>query len=980
MGRVETGGRWLLPTGLSILLLGCAVAANSVLASSLLAIENAVIDSSVIDSSDTQARRALDLPVQPLSQALAQCARIMQTAIVFNPTQLQNLPAPALHGEFNTAEALAMLLQSSGFIAIQRASGWLIQPQPEPGPASPPITAAPEPRAPETLLVLGSYSHSQAAALQQKRASNQLVERIIAADIAKFPAQNIAEAIQRNPGISVVRDRGEALFLSIRGLPTQFNRVSLNGHNLTVNENVRNSEQYGRRFHYDTFPAELVAGVTVVKSASANQQEGAIGGSVNLHSFAPLTLGETQFTLNATTNSAELVGDWQPRLSALSNWVNAEQTLGLMFASAYTQRSTRQDRALNFRWQAVPPTSDPLISTTAAAPLFTPAGLRPTLELEERERLGISSAIQWRPGDQFQLDLSWLDLQQQIKYHEFSYSADYKSEDLLTGTTMQRGAAIVAGATNSGSVQIGRESAGLEDNNQMLDIKLTWEGKLWRVDGSGASGRASSGNPEPIKRTRLRREQDVSFRFDYPDGNQLPALDYQNIDLQNPADFPGRRLEWRITHSNNREDSATLNATRRLEHPWLASIKTGLQWRDNQRDYWRKDRLVTEGIYGVYFPLTHFEAMPVDDFLQASDTLPGYWLVPDENAFWQTVDEVNFYRSAFTNSDLQNNYTITETTRAAYLKLDIEHTGGIWPLRGDLGVRWVTTAQQAQGFRPQQNAAAPVSFSQNYQQLLPSANLVWDVGDNVLWRSALAKVMARPEYQDLAPRLTLNSGDLATATGGNPALKPVTGWQWDSALEYYVEPNGLISAGIFVKKLNNFFQTRTRISLINGQQYELTTPDNGASAQVAGLELAWQQQLPEPLRHWGFAANYTRTHSRATYLSDTGKLEDSLADVAKNSINLSLYRESDHWDWRAHYSWRDQVLNQIASANLAAQNIEPFGSLDMHGAWHINPQITLTAEVTNLTNAAQWESVSGGEFAGYTHYGRSFWLGVRMDF
>lgn len=257
---------------------------------------------------------------------------------------------------------------------------------------------------------------------------------------------------------------------------------------------------------------------------------------------------------------------------------------------------------------------------------------------------------------------------------------------------------------------------------------------------------------------------------------------------------------------------------------------------------------------------------------------------------------------------------------------------------------------------------------------------MWDVGDNVLWRSALAKVMARPEYQDLAPRLTLNSGDLATATGGNPALKPVTGWQWDSALEYYVEPNGLISAGIFVKKLNNFFQTRTRISLINGQQYELTTPDNGASAQVAGLELAWQQQLPEPLRHWGFAANYTRTHSRATYLSDTGKLEDSLADVAKNSINLSLYRESDHWDWRAHYSWRDQVLNQVASTNLAAQNIEPFGSLDMHTAWHINPQITLTAEVTNLTNAAQWESVSGVEFAGYTHYGRSFWLGVRMDF
>ena len=962
MHNTGTSGRWVLQAGLSILLLIYPALATSVMA-------NAVSTSPVSDSADITARRALDLPAQPLAQALAQCARVMQTAIVFNPTQVRNLTAPALRGELTIAEALALLLQGSGFVATQRSSGWLIQAAPTPAPAAPPLLATPAPQAPETLLVLGNYNRSQAAALQQKRASNQLVERIIAEDIAQFPTQNIAEAIQRSPGISVVRDRGEALFLSIRGLPTQFNRVSLNGQNLTVNENVRNSEQYGRRFHYDTFPAELVAGVSVAKSASADQQEGAIGGSVDLHSFAPLTLGETQLTLNATANSAELVGDWQPRLSALGNWVNTEQTLGLLLASAYTQRSTRQDRALNFRWQTVPSTIEPV---------FTPAGLRPTLELEERTRLGISSAIQWRPSDQLQLDLNWLDLQQQIDYREFSYSADYNSEGLLTGSTTQREAALVAGKTHSGSVQIGRESAGLQDNNRMLATKLAWEGERWRVEGNLARGRAASGNPEPIKRTRLRRLEDVSFGFDYPGDNQLPAIDYQNIDLQNPADFPGRRLEWRTTQSTDREDSAELNLTRALTHPWLTSIKTGVQWRGHQRDYWRKDRLVTDGISGVYFPTLYFEPMPVDDFLQAAKNLPNHWLVPNENTFWQAVDERIFYRSALTDSDLQNSYAIRETTRAAYLKLDVDRSSHS-PVRGDLGLRWVTTEQQAQGYRPQQNEVVPVSFAQSYQQLLPSANLVWEVGDNLLWRSALAKVMARPEYQDLAPRLTLNSGDLPTATGGNPALKPVTGWQGDSALEYYPEPNGLISAGIFVKKLSNFFQNRTRTSLINGQQYELTTPDNGASAQVAGLELAWQQQLPEPWQHWSFAANYTRTHSRATYLTDAGTVEDSLADVAKNSANLGIHRESEQWDWRIHYSWRDQVLNQVASANLAAQNIEAFGSLDMHSAWHIHPQITLTAEATNLTNAAQWESVAGGEFAGYTHYGRSFWLGMRLD-
>ena len=82
---------------------------------------------------------------------------------------------------------------------------------------------------------------------------------------------------------------------------------------------------------------------------------------------------------------------------------------------------------------------------------------------------------------------------------------------------------------------------------------------------------------------------------------------------------------------------------------------------------------------------------------------------------------------------------------------------------------------------------------------------------------------------------------------------------------------------------------------------------------------------------------------------------------------------------RLHYSWRDRVLNQVASANLAAQNTDAFGSLDMHAAWHIHPGLSLTAEAINLTNAAQWESVLGDEFAGYTHYGRSLWLGIQLE-
>ena len=926
----------------------------------------------------------VELPAQPLSQALNQLARQWQVAIAFNPEQLAGLKSPIVKGEYSPAGLLEKLLEHSGYQAKQQGSGWLIVPRPvsslstslATSSTSPVAAIAPGPASRiEELLVLGSYGRSQQTALQIKQRSNALVEAIVAEDIAQFPATNIAEAIQRSPGISVVRERGEALFLSIRGLPTRFNTLSLNGQNLAVNENVRNSEQYGRRFHYDLFPAELVAGVEVLKSAAAYQNEGAIGGSVNLRTFAPLDLGESQLSFSAKAMSAELAGldEWSPRLTGMGSWLNEDKSLGLLLAATYSDRESRLDRVLNFRWEQVDPAA-------TDQPLLTPSGLRPTLELESRESAGLNGALQWHPSASFSAGLNWLELQQTIAYQEFSYSADYQSQSIIPGSETIRGQALVAGDTQHGSVQIGRESAGIRDHNRQINSYFNWEGDIWTWSGNWASSHAVSHNPDPIKRTRLRRQNDVSFSFRYADDQQLPLINYRAIDLQNPHDFPGRRLEWRLTHSEDQEDNLNLSLERAIRWGWFDALTLGVQWRAHERNYWRKDRLITESISGVYFPASHFDPMPVADFLTGTNTLPDRWLIPNEAEFWQNVDELALYRAPFSTADLLNSYQIADDHYASYLKLDLNQPDWSWPLRGDLGLRYVSTTQIARGHQPAgTDAAVPASFKQRYAELLPSANLVLETRPDLLWRSSLARVMARPDYQDLAPRLSFNSGDLASASGGNPELHPVTGWQLDTGIEFYPAANGLISAGIFFKKLDNFFQTRTSDKAINGQIYEFTQPDNGANARIAGIELALQTRLPEPLQLWGLETNYTRTWSRASYLDAGGETRDRLADVANNSLNLGIYRESEHWDIRLHYSWRDRVLNQVASANLAAQDIDAFGSLDMHTAWHIRSGLSLTAEATNLTNAAQWESVLGDEFAGYTHYGRSFWLGIQLD-
>lgn len=110
----------------------------------------------------------------------------------------------------------------------------------------------------EELVIYGSYSSSLRSALDTKRNADSVVDAIVAEDIGKFPAQNIAEALQRVTGVSIVRDRGEGVYVRVRGLGSNFQVTTLNNRTMAVNENVRTSGQFGRQFRFDTLPAELV--------------------------------------------------------------------------------------------------------------------------------------------------------------------------------------------------------------------------------------------------------------------------------------------------------------------------------------------------------------------------------------------------------------------------------------------------------------------------------------------------------------------------------------------------------------------------------------------------------------------------------------------------------------------------------------------------------------------------------------------------
>lgn len=839
----------------------------------------------------------------------------------------------------------------------------------------------------EEIVIYGSYGSSLRTALDAKRNADSVVDAIVAEDIGKFPAQNIAEALQRVTGVSIVRDRGEGVYVRVRGLGSNFQVTTLNDRTMAVNENVRTSGQYGRQFRFDTLPAELVAGVEVIKSPTADMDEGAIGGTVNIKTFRPLDLSENKLSASLQGSYAELADKVDPRVSGLASWVNEDGTLGVLLSSAYAERSLRQDRALNFGWsesvEGIDTNGD---GTLDSGSIITPGSVRPTLELEDRERIGLGGAVQWRPADNLDVNFDVLYVDQEVKYDEFTYSADYKLDDLVPNSAVIENGALIGGSTENGSVQIGRESSGIHDENLALGLSGTLTLDNWVLSGNLFHSTADSEDSDPIIRTRFRQASGVAFDFLFPkvDGKSVPDINYTNVDLNDPSQWPGRRLEWRTIRAEDKEQSIQLDASRDVDFFGFSEFKTGIKFRERSRDYFRRDLILSEGVEGEVFDSSYFAEFPASDFLgDAKGQLPQNWLVPDEEKFWGKFPSATDLAADLSSGDLRNSYKIEESIASGYVMLNLDTQLAEMPLTGNIGVRAARTEQNSSGHASYFDETVPVSFDNAYTDVLPSANFALSLRDDLITRIALAKVITRPDLQDMAPRLTFNSGDINTASGGNPNLEPFEAWQYDATIEWYLDDVTALSAGIFYKDISTFIQTQKSDLVFNGEIYELSSKVNGSNADVTGVELAYQQLfdfLPAPFDGLGLQANYTYTDSSARYVDGNKTVTGDLENVAKNSYNLTAFYEKGPVGVRFSYSWRDDVLNQIGTNNLASENKSSFGSLDLSGSYAVNDAITVFVEGINITGEVQQEFVMNNEFRSYTDYGRTFSLGIRASY
>lgn len=289
----------------------------------------------------------------------------------------------------------------------------------------------------ETVVVTGIRA-AIVQGLELKRESNVIVESIAAEDIGKMPDANLAEALQRVPGVAIDRDGGEGRYVSIRGLGPDFNTVLLNGRRIATTE-------YTRSFAFDTIASDMVGGMNVYKTQQSFIREGGVGGTVDVRTLRPMDHMGFHATGRIEANHENNNGKTAPQGSFLISNTFLGDTLGVLVSGSYQKRENRvftvgTDRLLSegvfAAWTPMgSEVSDEIrglymgdvggynwsgYSDYGLGQSYTQMDLERTVTDEQRERIGMTAALQWRPNDNMEFNLDFL-------YSKFNVVTDQKT-------------------------------------------------------------------------------------------------------------------------------------------------------------------------------------------------------------------------------------------------------------------------------------------------------------------------------------------------------------------------------------------------------------------------------------------------------------------------------------------------------------------------------------------------------------------------
>ena len=863
----------------------------------------------------------------------------------------------------------------------------------------------------EEVVVTGiRYSLQQS--IETKRDANGVVDVLTAEDVGKFPDKNLAEALQRLPGVTVNREFGEGERINIRGTDSRLTKTLLNGHSLsTADWFILDQLNTTRSFNYLLLPADIIGQTIVYKTTQADLEEGGVGGTVDVKTRNPLDLEPMTMYARLEAAYTDLADETDPNAGALFSWKNSSETLGFLIAGVYQDRNIRRDGVETFGYMDVGGVQMPTLIGSA---LFQ----------QERKRTGGNFAFQFRPSDSLAFNLTGL-------YSKFD--ADNINENFiawgqrainnggtLTNATVVDGVAVAGrvSSLNNGTQDFGVVYDAIDrfahSESRNIDLLTNFTpGEDWklslRVGYTDAEGNTDS---QPFV------EFGAPAVFDYDLRGRAPSVTYVangNGVAVDPTNPDSLQFIFGSLHQILNEDDETyayIDAERVLDMGVFKGVKFGAKYTDHNREL-----TFNATTYGGFFNPFLNPMNPIASACQpvpcaasnfAGGLTPGDYL---ENVsgpatvdqYWQVnksaVESILFQQLDISTAAgsgrvyyPQQNFSVNEKTYGGYIVGDFE--GGGW--RGNVGVRVVRTEQESNGnlITNDPNAIQnpfgnyiPISVDRSYTDTLPSLNMAYNMTDDIILRFSLGRVMTRPDYNEIAPRTSLNPGSLS-GTSGNPELDPFRANQADLSIEWYPGAGRIFGAALFYKDVKSFISDKPVTEFFNVQSatspslqctpvspnvfncpFLINQRTNGGGGRMEGFEL----QLTQPIwGGFGVQGNYTFTDAEA----DNG---DPLPGASKDTFNLAGYFENKWLSARLAYTYRSEFF--VTFDRTTPLNEDSLSSLDASVVVNVMDNLALTFDGINLTDE-KLEQFAGTKDQPRAIYdnGRTYYAGVRVKF
>lgn len=780
-------------------------------------------------------------------------------------------------------------------------------------------------------IVVTGFRKSLEAALNVKRESISAVDAVVAEDMAKFPDQNLAESLQRIPGISIQRDGGEGRAITVRGLGAQFTRVRVNGLETIATSSDGASANRDRAFDFNVFASELFSSLVVHKTAEASLDEGSLGAVVDLNTGNPLA-GKAGLTavLNVQGSYNDLSKNVGPRVAGLLSWRNEAGTLGANISAAYSHTDTIESGNNSVRWAQAyfnsvggTPCFYSVPGATGGSPVSSGGSYRPSAACDQaslsfhpriprygvvehdRRRLGLTGSIQFEPNDKTKFSIDGL-------YSSFKEDRAEQWLEVLARSNERRFNVVNPTYDDNGNMVSGTfdnayvrtESYLRKSETEFWQVGATWDQEISDTFRFTALGGMSQSNADiPVETTFAYDNRNANgFSYDYSD-MKSPVLSYAT-DVTNPANFQLAEIRDRPSYVKNRFKTAQLRTEWDLTDGF--TVKAGAVWRryDFRTQLFMRDTAAcgangtrdlilgtvtcSSSVYGLPVTSDISQVVNLGDAGQPSGTT-NQWLVADIS---KAAAYTNLYgRTAL--EDLGNNRRVRETTSGGYLQFDVK--GDLFGLEyaGNFGVRYAHTDQKSTGY----TAGVAATVSRTYDDWLPAMNLAFYPRHDVIVRGAIAKVITRPSLGNLNPGGSVD-GFNYRVNFGNPFLDPYRATNFDASVEWYFAPQALFSVAGFIKKIESFPVAGTYVATLPqlglgrdvlgqstpayinydpNQEYVVSSQVNGTGATLKGVEVALQLPfsfLPGFLSKTGFQGNATFIDSDADY-TITGPAESA---------------------------------------------------------------------------------------------------------